>query len=141
MNYLHSCMVRQLPNDANERNYRQVCSSPNHNYRPQRSWGKVMFLHVSAILFTGGGVCLSSCWDTLSQTRHPPGPDTSPDQNPPPPKEQTPCGTRPPKAVHGGRYGQQAGGTHPTGMHTCFTIFVQLSDYVKYMTIIYTNLF
>ena len=25
------------------------------NYRPQRSWGKVMFLHVSAILLTGGG--------------------------------------------------------------------------------------
>ena len=24
-------------------------------YRPQRSWGKVMFLHVSAILFTGRG--------------------------------------------------------------------------------------
>ena len=22
-------------------------------------------------------------------------------------------------AVHAGRYGQQAGGTHPTGMHTC----------------------
>ena len=25
-------------------------------YRPQRSWGKVMFLHVSVILFTGEGV-------------------------------------------------------------------------------------
>ena len=24
------------------------------NYRPQRSWGKVLFLHVSVILFTGG---------------------------------------------------------------------------------------
>ena len=24
-------------------------------YRPQRSWGKVMFLHVSVILFTAGG--------------------------------------------------------------------------------------
>ena len=24
-----------------------------NNYRPQRSWGKVMFLHVSVILFTG----------------------------------------------------------------------------------------
>ena len=27
-----------------------------HFYRPQRSWGKVMFLHVSVILFTGGGL-------------------------------------------------------------------------------------
>ena len=26
---------------------------------------------------------------------------------------------RPPWPVHAGRYGQQAGGTHPTGMHTC----------------------
>ena len=25
------------------------------HYRPQPSWGKVMFLHVSVILFTGGG--------------------------------------------------------------------------------------
>ena len=32
---------------------------------------------------------------------HPPGPGT------------------PPGAVHAGRYGQQAGGTHPTGMHSC----------------------
>ena len=24
----------------------------------------------------------------------------------------------PPRAVHAGRYGQQTGGTHPTGMHT-----------------------
>ena len=30
----------------------QICC-----YRPQKSWGKVMFLHVSVILFTGGG-CL-----------------------------------------------------------------------------------
>ena len=28
----------------------------------------------------------------------------------------------PPGAVHAGRYGQQAGGTHPTGMHSCFQI-------------------
>ena len=26
----------------------------------------------------------------------------------------------PPRAVHAGRYGQQADGTHPTGMHFCF---------------------
>ena len=72
-------------------------------YRPQRSWGKVVFLHVSVILFTGRGVCLSACWDTIL----PPGPGTPP-------------GADPPEAVHAGRYGQQAGGTHPTGMHTCY---------------------
>ena len=30
------------------------------------------------------------------------------------PRPGTPTG-----AVHAGRYGQQAGGTHPTGMHSC----------------------
>ena len=29
-----------------------------------------------------------------------------------------------PRAVHAGRYGQQAGGTHPTGMHSCLIIIV-----------------
>ena len=34
------------------------------NYHPQRSWGKIIFLQASVILFTWGGVCLSTCWDT-----------------------------------------------------------------------------
>ena len=66
-------------------------------YRPQRSWGKVMFLHVSVILFTGEG------------SRHPPQ-----DQAPPPAQTPLPC------AVHARRYGQRAGGMHPTGMHSCY---------------------
>ena len=43
-----------------------------------------------------------------------------------PPREGSPwAGTPPgqvppPGAVHAARYGQQAGGTHPTGMHSCF---------------------
>ena len=53
----------------------------------------------------------------LGPGRHPPGADTPQEQTPPPgadtPPEQTP------PAVHAGRYGQQAGGTHPTGMHSC----------------------
>ena len=63
-------------------------------YLPQLSWGQVMFLDVSVILFTGGGLpqCLLG---------YPPRRDT--------PREW---------AVYGGRYGQQAGGTHPTGMHS-----------------------
>ena len=32
----------------------------------------------------------------------------------------------PPGAVHAGRYGQQAGGTHPTGMHSCLLSFDNL---------------
>ena len=36
---------------------------------------KVMFLLEFVILFTGGwGVCLSACWDTTPQSRHPPPP-------------------------------------------------------------------
>ena len=34
--------------------------------------------------------------------------------------QDTPLGRHPrPRAVHAGRYGQQAGSKHPTGMHTC----------------------
>ena len=43
--------------------------------------------------------------------RHPPIPGT--------PREQTPPGPGTPSAVHDGRYGQQAVGTHPTKMHSC----------------------
>ena len=114
--------------------------------------GKVIFLHLFVILFTGEGVCLSACWDTTppspgsrppsgpgipSRSRCPPQEQTSRDQAHPqtlPPRNQdqahTP-GTRHPwdqaspgsrhplGAEHAGRYGQQAGGTHPTGMHAC----------------------
>ena len=44
--------------------------------------------------------------------------------------EQTPPGSRHPQgAVHAGRYGQQAGGTHPTGMHTCFQYMFRFKQY------------
>ena len=51
-----------------------------HNYRPQRSWAKVMFLQVCVILFTGR--CLPQC---MLGYHHPPGADTAT-----PPQEQTP---------------------------------------------------
>ena len=37
---------------------------------------------------------------------------------------EDPRKTYPPGAVHAGRYEQQAGSTHPTGMHTCLFISV-----------------
>ena len=37
-------------------NHFQTLAHKKINYHPQRSWGKVMFLHVSVILFTGGVV-------------------------------------------------------------------------------------
>ena len=114
------------------------------NYRPQTKFAKVMFSQASVC--PQGGVCPIACWDTPPWTRgrHPPGADTPPrcrppqirppgpevdtplEQTPPPrsrpPRAGTPLGadTPPPLgAVYAGRYGQQAGGTHPTGMHTC----------------------
>ena len=57
-------------------------------YRPQRSWGKVMISKACVILFTGGGVCLSACWDTTpprtdTPQSRPPGVDTPWEQTPP----------------------------------------------------------
>ena len=77
------------------------------HYRPQTKFAKVMLLHLSVILFTGGG-CLPQC---MLEYTHP-----TPEQTPPP--EETPPGrdTPLPCAVRAGRYGQQAGGTHSTGI-------------------------
>ena len=38
------------------------------------------------------------------------------------PGQVHPPGKYTPGAVHAGRYGQQAGGTHPTGMHSYLNI-------------------
>ena len=82
-------------------------------------WGKVISLHLSVILFTGG--VLPHCMlgytpPPGTRGRHPPGEDT-------PQGHTTPPGQRhsapPPGTVYAGRYGQQAGGTHPTGMQSC----------------------
>ena len=128
-------------------------------YRPQRSWGKVMFLQVCVILFTGGE-CLTRYPPqdqvppraryppgtrypplgpgTPPRTRYPPGPGTPPWARYPSPGPGTPPrhqvhppgpgtppapGTPPRDQVPPpgpGRYGLRAGGTHPTGMHSCF---------------------
>ena len=109
-----------------------------------------MFLHLSMILFTGGGgVCPTAWWaDTPGQTPPPqstnphPGTDTpTPGQTPPgrhPPRQtppqadtpHTPSGRLPlgqnipPPIPDTTRCSPQAGGTHPNGMHTC--IFMEL---------------
>ena len=46
-------MVSEYPNPWDFGTASDFCDNL-HCYRPQRSWGKVMFLHVSVILFTGG---------------------------------------------------------------------------------------
>ena len=80
-------------------------------------WGKVIFLHLFVILFTGG-VCLSACWD-ITPPSSPPGPGPTPPPPPPrsrpprdqaPPQDQAPDWSRPPPgAEHAGKYGQRAG--------------------------------
>ena len=73
-----------------------LCKKPNANtaparhksqkeyfYRPQRSWANVIFLQASVILSTGGGVCLSGCWDTTPQEQTPPWEQTPREQTPP----------------------------------------------------------
>ena len=55
---------------------------------------------------------------------HPPG------QVPPgqvPPGQVPPRAGTPPSTVHAGRYGQQAGGTHPTGMQSCYIFAMYIS--------------
>ena len=48
------------------------------------------------------------------------------------PLEQTPPRSKhSPSAVHAGRYGQQVGGTHPTGMLTCLNVF-ELTMYLQH---------
>ena len=67
--------------------YGQTCSPYHlHFYRPQRSCGKVMFLHLSVILFTGGGgVCRTPSRQTPSQADTPLlGKHTPPRQTPRP---------------------------------------------------------
>ena len=71
-------------------------------YRPQTNvLGKVMFLHPCVILFTGGvgfPVCITGHMTRGSASRG----------VGPPPRDTT-------------GYGQRAGGTHPTGMHSCYS--------------------
>ena len=56
----------------------------------------------------------------LGPGTHTPRPGTPPRDQVHPPRPGTPPGLgTTPQAVHAGRYGQQAGGTHPTGMHSC----------------------
>ena len=53
------------------------------------------------------------------------GADPHPQEQSPHHQKQTPC------AVHAGRYRQQAGSMHSTGMHTCLLdFFTQLLTYL-----------
>ena len=119
-------------------------------YRPQTKFAKVrsMFLHMSSVPHPGqvhpqaGSPSFPA--GQVPPGRYTPQAGTTPQQVPlagtppwqahplwpgtPPPSRyiRTPPSARyPPRAVHAGRYGQQAGGTHPTGMHSCWKIVPQ----------------
>ena len=111
-----------------------VCDCRKYYYRPQRSCGKVMFLHLSVILSRGGqGVCHTHPWaDTPWADTPSPWADTLPGQRPLArhplgihPPGHTPPGQTPPGQCMLG-YGQQAGGTHPTGMQSWYKLFQTL---------------
>ena len=69
-----------------------------------------MFLQAYVILLTAGGGTSHPPEQTPPWSRHPPRADTPPGADPSPPGE------------HAVRYGQRAGGTHPTGMQSCYSI-------------------
>ena len=62
-------------------------------YRPQLSWDKVMFLHVSVILFTGGGFVPLHAW---IQTPPRPEADSQDKRQTPRDQRQTPRTRHPP---------------------------------------------
>ena len=81
-----------------------------------------MFLQASVILLTGRGVPdTPRTWSR--HTTPPPQPGADTPRPGTPPRSRHPPGTRctPSNAEHAGRYGQWAGGTHPTGMQSCFS--------------------
>ena len=91
---------------------------------------KVMFLHVSVILLTGGVSRQAPPGPGRPPGQGeppPPGPGNPPGPGPPPGTRQTPQAERTaprdqadPPGNQTAAYGQWAAGTHPTGMHSCF---------------------
>ena len=79
-------------------------------YHPQTKFAKVTFSQASVCPQWGGvSAPLHARIHPLQEQTPPRGSRHPPEQTPP--------------AVHAGRYGQRAGGTHPTGMHTCRLYF------------------
>ena len=61
------------------------------------------------------------------QSRHAPWSKHAPPEQTHPPEPGTPPGTKyTPPSEHAVRYGQRAGGTHPTGMQSCSILLLSL---------------
>ena len=93
-------------------------------------WDKVIFL-VACVKNSvhGGGEYLGRytprAGTTPTPVRYTPSPRAG--TSPPHPPGQV----HPPGAVHAGKYWQQAGGTHPTGMHSCSPDMVTFHELVS----------
>ena len=95
---------------------------------------KVMFLHVSVILLTGGVSGEHPPPDQADPREGEPPPDQGGTPPPPGTRQTPPAGRTPPPAGTGrtspspgkktAAYGQWAAGTHPTGMHSCIWFFL-----------------
>ena len=83
--------------------------------------------HQFVILFTGGYASMRAGIPPPPPPPLPPGPDTPPRDHAAPlrpcthPRDHAHPPPHTPAAEHAGRYGQRAGGTHPTGMQSCVT--------------------
>ena len=94
-----------------------------------------MFLQVCVILFTGGEYLTR--YPPPDQVHPPPGTRYTPlgPGTPPgpgthtPPTRYTPPDQVPPPGP--GRYGLRADGTHPTGMHSCFSCVASMTECFK----------
>ena len=95
-----------------------------------------MFQHVCVILFTGeewgslgrenspGRENPAGQGDPPPSRENPPGRETPPGQGDTPPAGRPPQARRPPGRENPPpQYGQWAAGTHPTGMHSCYSSF------------------
>ena len=112
-------------------------------YRPQRSCGKVMFLHLSVILFPGRHPPRQK----PPLGRHPPGRQPlshHPRQTPPrgrhPQADRQTTPQPPPQAdTPPQETATTADGSHPTGMHSCFLFDSGVLAYPLYGIVILLN--
>ena len=104
------CSLRQNEelNSSNALIRLSIFSPLSNYYRPQRSWGKVIFSQASVILLTRGGLpqCMLVCPPAKESTSPLP-------RRPPPPAKEN----HPPCQVHtqGGNWGGTGPGPHPRG--------------------------
>ena len=106
-----------------------------YHYRPQTKFAKVIFLHLSVSYSVHRGEYLGRCPPRYSPADTPLRAGTPP-QAGTPPRQVHPPGQVHHQQVHPRPqymlgYGQQAGGTHPTGMHSCFVTKLFISVHIQ----------